>query len=270
MGDLKHYVIRGGVAGRERLRILARVLQPSTTSLFDRLGVTDGMRCLDFGCGGGDVALELARRVGPGGRVVGADLDATKLEIARREAAELGINNVEFRRHDIREFQPAAEYDLVYVRFLLTHLPDPAAAVATFHRALRPGGLILVEDIDCRGFFAFPSSPAAERFCDLYQATVRRRGGDPNIGPRLPLLLKDSGLAQVGVSAVQPMGLEGEVKLVCPQVMENIAEVVVEEGLASQQEVSGLIEELYALAANPRVLVGTPRVVQAWGRRPTT
>ena len=90
MGDLQHYLIRGGVTDRERLRILARVMHPSTTSLFDRLGLTDGMACLDFGCGGGDVTQELARRVGPDGKAVGADIDSTKIELARREAAELG------------------------------------------------------------------------------------------------------------------------------------------------------------------------------------
>ena len=72
------YAIRGGIAGRERLRILARTLYAGTGALFDRLGVGAGLRCLDAGCGGGDVTLELARRVGPRGRVIGVDLDQAK------------------------------------------------------------------------------------------------------------------------------------------------------------------------------------------------
>jgi len=268
MGDLKHYVIRGGAEGRERLRILSRVMHASTTSLFNRLGVTDGMDCLDFGCAGGDVTLELARRVGPGGKVLGADLDATKIELARREAAELGIGNVEFRVHDIREYRPAAEFDVVYARFLLTHLPDPAGAVAALHGSLRPGGLLVVEDIDCSVPCAFPESRATRRYYALYCAAARRRGADPEIGPRLPLLLKDCGFTNVEMSVVQPMGLEGEVKLMAPLTMENIGGTVVHDGLASREEVAALVAELYALAENPRVLVGMPRVVQAWGRRP--
>ena len=42
-------------------------MHPSTNSLFDRLGIGDGMRCLDVGCGSGDVTLELAKRVGRAG-----------------------------------------------------------------------------------------------------------------------------------------------------------------------------------------------------------
>src|SRR5262249_21531875 len=75
----EHYAIRGGVAGRERLRILGRVMASSTRSLFERLGVGDGLTCLDAGCGGGDVTLELARRVGPRGRAIGVDIDGTAL-----------------------------------------------------------------------------------------------------------------------------------------------------------------------------------------------
>ncbi|MGP0064925.1 MAG: hypothetical protein ACLQGP_15170 [Isosphaeraceae bacterium] len=62
MTDDGHYAIRGGVEGRRRLKVLSRVLRPSTDALFDRLGVCDGMTCLDVGCGGGDVTLELAGR----------------------------------------------------------------------------------------------------------------------------------------------------------------------------------------------------------------
>ncbi len=86
--ERKHYIIRGGVEGRERLRILARVMLPTTLSLFDRVGITPGVVSLDVGCGGGDVTFELAQLVGPEGRAVGSDIDETKLELARREAED--------------------------------------------------------------------------------------------------------------------------------------------------------------------------------------
>src|SRR5262245_18308158 len=96
------YAIRGGAEGRERMRILARVMHASTSSLFERLSVCGRLMCLDVGCGGGDVTIELARRVGPHGQAIGVDLDETKVNLARQESAEQGISNVEFRVHDIR------------------------------------------------------------------------------------------------------------------------------------------------------------------------
>src|SRR4051812_6192241 len=132
------YIIRGGTEGRERLRLLSRILRPTTLSLLDRVGVRPGMKCLDAGCGGGDVTLELARLVGPDGNVVGIDIDATKLDLARQEAAAEGLRNVEFRQVPIDAWRPTPEFDVAYSRFLLTHLADPAAAVRIMRQALRP------------------------------------------------------------------------------------------------------------------------------------
>lgn len=267
MSGAEHYAIRGGVEGRERLRIISRVLRPSTTARLGSLGVGDGMTCLDVGCGGGDVTAEIAGRVGPRGRVVGVDIDETKLEVARRETGEQGIRNVEFRALDIRRQEAGSGFDLVYARFLLTHLDDPAGAVAAFRRHLRPGGLVVVEDIDFSGCFTYPESQAFRRYHDLYCAVVRSRGGDPNIGPRLPSLLAEGGFEGVGVAVVQPAGTQGEVKLINPITMENIAEAVLRDGLASRDEIDAVIRELYEFADNPQTLASLPRIVQAWGRR---
>lgn len=270
MADSKHYVIRGGIEGRERLRVIARVMHASSMSLFDRLGLRDGLACLDVGCGGGDATLELARRVAPRGKAVGADIDQMKLELARQEAQQQGVANVEFHLSDVRETLGAPEFDVVYARFLLTHLSDPASAVSAFCRQVRPGGFVAVEDIDFSGSFTYPESRAHLRYHELYSAVVRRRGGDPNIGPRLPLLLRSCGLEDIGVTAVQPIGTQGEVKLISPLTMENVAEAVLQEGLATREEIDEVVRGLYEFAADHNTVAGVPRIVQSWGRRPTT
>jgi len=267
MTDSAHYVIRGGVEGRERLRILARVMHASSMSLLDRVDVRPGLTCLDFGCGGGDATLEIARRVAPQGKAVGVDIDAVKLGLARNEAREQGVANVEFRVADIRQASAAPEFDVAYSRFLLTHLSDPGGAVKALHAHLRPGGRIGLEDIDFSGHFTYPESPAFRRYHELYCATVSRRGGDPNIGPRLPVLLKQCGFVDVGTCITQPIGTEGEVKLINPITMENIAGAVLEDGLATRAEIDEVVRELFAFAADPNTVAGVPRVVQAWGRR---
>src|SRR5262249_48707585 len=99
--ERQHYVVWGGVGGRGRLRIIGRVLRPTTQSLFERVGLWPGMACLDVGCGGGDVAFELARLAGQDGRVVGMDSDATKIELAAREAEQQQLGSVEFQHADI-------------------------------------------------------------------------------------------------------------------------------------------------------------------------
>jgi hypothetical protein len=63
------YVIRGGQAGDDRLQILHRDRWPTTAAFFERVGSGPGLRCVDLGCGGGEVSFEPARLVGANGRV---------------------------------------------------------------------------------------------------------------------------------------------------------------------------------------------------------
>jgi len=247
--------------------VLARVLSPSTGSLLDRLDLRAGMTCLDAGCGGGDVTVELARRVGPGGKVVGVDVDEHAVALARQEASAAGIDNIAFRAGDIRSHEYDAAFDLVYARFLLTHLGDPAAAVATLVAHLRPGGVLAVEDIDFSGAYTWPPSESHRRYLELYCAVVRKRGGDPDIGKRLPLLLADGGLEGVEMHIVQPMGTTGEMKLLDPITMDSIAESAIRDGLASPGEVEAVGRALYRAAEDPGIIAGLPRIVQTWGRR---
>jgi ubiquinone/menaquinone biosynthesis C-methylase UbiE len=64
------------------------------------------MSCLDIGCGGGDLAFDMGRMVAPTVTVVATDIDRTKLELARQEAAEQGLGNVELQLADITETDP--------------------------------------------------------------------------------------------------------------------------------------------------------------------
>src|SRR5215472_5595354 len=262
------YVIRGGIEGRERLGILARVMRPTTLDLLRRAGIQPGMTCLEVGCGGGDLAFDMAHVVGPAGKIVATDIDEKKLDIAGQEARAQQLKNVEFRLADISESDPEASFDLVHARFLLTHLADPGQALARMRQALRPGGVVVIEDIDFRGHFSYPDSAALWRYVELYTETVRRRGADANIGPRLPGLLLEAGFENVRMNVVQPAGSDGEVKLMNPLTMENIADAVLAEGLASADEVDRLVAELYQFARTPGTVASMPRVVEAWGYRP--
>ena len=263
-----HYVIRGGMEGRERLRVLARVMSPTTDDLFDRVGIEPTARCLDAGCGGGDVTVALARRAREG-VAVGIDVDDTKIELARGEAAEAGVDNAEFRLQDVTDPPPDGErFDVVYARFLLTHLPDPAAALGNMCERLVPGGVLVVEDIDFTGNFCEPHSAAFWRYVELYTRAVQSRGCDPNIGPRLPGLLRDVGLGRLGVNVVQPAGIVGEVKLLSPLTLEAIADAVLAAGLADPDELGEVVDDLYAFAAEDGTFMSIPRIVQAWGFMP--
>lgn len=261
------YVIEGGEAGKARLALIARVLQPTTAQLFARLGLRAGMQALDVGCGGGVVALELARFAGPGGLVVGLDADAAMVALAQQDAAAAGTHNIAFRRADALELDEPSTYDLVYARFLLTHLAEPQRALAGMLRAARPGGLVVVEDIDLTGSFCYPPHPAFQRQHELYTQVIRHSGGDPAIGLRLTDLLLQAGLDDVDLHVVQPVYRQGEGKRLFEITLERVTGALVAAELASAAEVAATLAELAALAARPDTIIGLPRIFQVWGRR---
>jgi SAM-dependent methyltransferase len=262
------YAIRGGEEGTRRLDLLSRVVGPTTESFLDAAGIAPGMVCLDVGCGAGHVTRSLARRVGPGGRVVGIERDPVKLAAARAETEGAGLGNVEYREGDVTTWSEPDTSDVVYGRFIISHLQDRQGFTVRLREALRTGGTLILEDIDFTGAFCYPPNAAFARYCELYLQVIDRRGGDANVGPRLYELCLGAGFGDVHVQVVQPMHCGAcEEKSISLSTMVNIADAVLADGLASAAEVAEAIAGLTALTEDPGSIIGCPRVFQVRGRK---
>jgi ubiquinone/menaquinone biosynthesis C-methylase UbiE len=104
------------------------------------LGIRNGDRILDVGCGFGDTTITLANLAAPQGKAVGIDCCQAFLDHAW-EQAELGwIPNVEFRRCDIETQRPDGAFDFVFARFGTQFFANPVTGLRTMRDCLRPGG----------------------------------------------------------------------------------------------------------------------------------
>jgi ubiquinone/menaquinone biosynthesis C-methylase UbiE len=261
------YAIRGGKDGKDRLDLLARVMLPTTAQLLDHVGLSRGMKCLDVGCGGGHVVLLMAGIVGPEGRVIGTDTDTEILAMARKDAEAANVASVEFQRADACVCLCQEEFDLVYARFLLSHLSQPESCLAAMVEACRPGGIIVIEDTDFSGSFCYPTCAAYERYKELYHKVVQRRSGDPDIGPKLPAMLRRAGIQAVELNVIQPAHIHGEGKLMASITMSRISGAGIAEGLATEDEVQQILTGLNEAAANCETVMSLPRIFQVWGKR---
>jgi ubiquinone/menaquinone biosynthesis C-methylase UbiE len=264
---LERYAIQGGREGYDRLQVLARSRWPDTRDLFERVGVSSGMQCVDLGCGGAEVTFELARLVGPTGRVIGVDMDDVKLDLARQEAAARGLSNVELRAANVNEWDEPAAYDLVYCRFLLEHLSRPDDVLRSMWAAVRPGGTIAVEATDFDGQFGEPPNQAFGAHHRLYRALVVRRGGDPVAGRLMFRRFLEAGIPRPSVLLVQRIDSDGEAKTLAVLTFRAIAGALVDEGLAAAEDVDATLAGLEAFVADPETLVAQPRIFQVWRRR---
>ncbi len=260
------YVIEGGQTGRARLNILSQTLEATTLVFITRVGIEPGMKVLDVGSGGGDVTRLLGQWVGAHGRVIGIDYDPEIVDLAAAEARAAGLDQVSFHVGNIFELEMEALFDLIYMRFLLTHLSDPADALGRLVRALKPGGVLMVEDIEMSGCFCYPASSAFDMGRQLYRTTVQRKGGDPDIGPKLPGYLVAAGLQDVQIDLVQPVFTRGTGKTMMSLTLQRMMSAILSEELGSISEIEALVAEIAAFEARPDTLVSLPRIFQVWGR----
>jgi 2-polyprenyl-3-methyl-5-hydroxy-6-metoxy-1,4-benzoquinol methylase len=264
----EHYILATGGKDVKRLRLLHEVYGPGTEALFRRVGLRDGQRVVEVGCGSGNIACWVARQIAPNGSVMAIDIAPDQIDQARRQALSQGLRNIEFQVADAYSPRlPEGSFDLVYCRLVLTHLTRPAAALAAMRSLARPGGLVLCEEIDIGCWRCDPPADAMTRFFALNAALGERRGENFCLGASLHRLFHEVGFARPEVGANFAMALRGQQKRMLGMTFAEFAPELVQEGLASQEEVDRVAADLITLADDETVLFGFPLVAQVWAVR---
>jgi len=124
---------------------LPRIFAPWAQVLLKVVPPASGEAVLDVATGPGTVARQAAALVGPGGRVVGVDISAAMLGVARSFAVEQGAGPIEYVEAPAASMPlPDGGFDVAYCQQGLQHMSDPAAALREIHRVVRSGGRLAV------------------------------------------------------------------------------------------------------------------------------
>jgi SAM-dependent methyltransferase len=264
----KEYVLVSGDAGAARLALLHETYGASTEALLRELGLGAGMRAVDLGCGTGTVSRWMAAQVGVTGQVIGMDISAAQLGVARREAQRRGLTQLRFDEGSCYATGlPRAGFDLVYCRFLLCHVSDPEGAVREMRDLLKPDGILVCEDVDVASLYSDPPNAGLHRMRDVMLELGRTRGVDYCLGPRLHRIFRAAGFDAPSVRIDQPVHASSDAKRFWELTFLEAAPAMVEAGLANTVDVEEMAREMAVVAHDDSVFVAQARKIQVWARR---
>jgi len=192
----------------ERLIRQAARVAPITERFFREAGIGPGQRVLDLGSGVGDVAMLVARLVGPSGEVVAIERDRNSIAKASGRVTEAGFHNVTFNESNVDEIADENPFDAAVGRFILMYLPDPVAALRSISQLVRPGGVLVFQEPTWGPVLAhLVQLPLWFATASLIDKTMRV-SANHDMGTELHDTFLAAGLPEPAVRMELPMGRE--------------------------------------------------------------
>jgi protein-L-isoaspartate O-methyltransferase len=189
------YALGSTDAEHERLIRQASRLAPLTERALLDAGIGPGQRVLELGSGVGDVAMLAARIVGPAGEVIGIERDSRSISRARTRVINAGLSNVTFVESDLFQFQSAGPFDAALGRFILQFLPDPVAGLRRLSQLVRPGGILVFQEVSYAPLLALATHlPLWSACVSIARDAVQRLGAKPEMGVALHRIFQEAGL----------------------------------------------------------------------------
>jgi ubiquinone/menaquinone biosynthesis C-methylase UbiE len=198
-----------GDTSAEHARLIrqAAIWDPFTERLFRDAGIGPGQRVLDIGSGVGDVAMLVAKLVGPSGVVVGVEREPVTIATARSRVAKAGLSNVSFLESDVRGVASSALFDAVVGRAILQYLPEAGAVLRLLATRVRPGGVIAFQDVWPASLFHLTAHlPLRSKCASLIYRTLQRSGVHMDMELVLYRAFLEAGLPAPSIRIEVPVG----------------------------------------------------------------
>lgn len=190
------YLLGDSRAEAARLRVQAKLWDPVSHALFDRMRIRRGMKILEIGPGRGSLYTELRRRAHA--PVDAVERSAPFADHVRRLAKRDGLGEGRIWQCDLIDADlPRNHYDVIFARWVFLFLPDPLAHVRKLARALKPGGRIAIQDYHRDTLGMIPTPPEWTAFLAADAAFFASQGGNASIAADMPRLFAKAGLQTV-------------------------------------------------------------------------
>ncbi len=264
-GGEREYVLGTNDAELVRLGLQHRLWSAQAFAAWERGGFQPGQTLLDVGCGPGFATFDLAHLVGTSGRVIAVDVSERFVAYLRRQAEARGAGNIDVRIGDVQSLNlTAGSIDGAYNRWVICFVSDPESVVAAVARALRPGGVFVIQDYYNYG--AIRLCPHSDAFAGAIVATERSwrdSGGDPEIGCRLPAMLARCGFEIRSTQPLVRIARPGEPLWQWPNTFfGNFVPALVAKGYLTPGDQEAFARDWAARSGDPSACLYTPAMVE--------
>ncbi|MGQ9640685.1 MAG: methyltransferase domain-containing protein [Candidatus Bathycorpusculaceae bacterium] len=251
------YVHSGKIEEVMRLEAQAKAFEKVLEKEFEILGLKQGMKVLDAGCGTGAVARKIAVKVSPG-EVFGVDIDSLFVNEARKLAENEGLGNVRYDLGDVNDLKYSdGTFDVSYCRLVLMHVKDPVKTVKELKRVTKKEGVVAVSDNDDGGMIVHPEMPKMMDLWAKYGRSAKTRGEDRYIGRQLFSIFSQAGLSPITIYPLPIHATQQTPEMlkmlvsVPVQIMELCKETMVKEGFVTAEYYEEAMNEVRAFLSHP-------------------
>jgi ubiquinone/menaquinone biosynthesis C-methylase UbiE len=264
------YVLGSSPRELSRLSLQAEIIGPITERLLRRLGIREGMRVLDLGCGAGDVSMLAAEMVGPTGSVVGIDQSAEAVAKAEARVRDIGYPQISFYVSSVEKFSSAEPFDVVIGRYVLIHQPSPSDFLRAAQRHVRPGGAIAFHEVSCHHeLYSLPKAPLFQRMAKLLRIGCSAFPSYDAAGRLLEhFRMADLPHPELFAEMMVGGGMDSPLYAWMAQTIDSLTPLLVKQGVTSEEEISidTLEERLRSQVVKMRSQVISVPQVCAWAR----
>lgn len=250
-----NYAIAVGEKDKERIIVLNEIYNPFSKDFLSSLHLDPDSKVLEVGCGIGMMSQEIANMLSSNGHVLATDLSTEQLNLAKELNKK--HKNLSFKKLSAYNLSSLQEnFDVVYVRFLLCHLPDPEAVLQQIKYILKPGGIVIIEDLT--GNETLLSTPLVEgmrvlRHFDDLQFQVQQ--SDDHYFDKLDALLKKVGFTVNTCKRCHPKLDTLRKRTMLTYNLSSLKDTLINAGKLTEKEYHSMYPAVEKLAKNTEIEV---------------